>query len=75
MMYGATGADANEDLKRWIREFGADLTRTKNRFIKDSAYKFTDLLKAISEGADTEDDTDSEEEENSFEKRFTAEDD
>jgi len=75
MMYGATAADTNEDIKKWIREFGADLTRTKNRFIKDSASKFADLLKAISEGADTEDDTDSEEEENSFEKRFTAEDD
>ena len=78
MMYGATAADTNEDLKKWIREFGADLTRTKNRFIKDSASKFADLLKAISEGADTEDaadDTGSEEDENSFEKRFTEEDD
>ena len=75
MMYGATAADTNEDLKRGIREFGADLTRTKNHFIKDSASKFADLLKAISEGADMEDAADSEEEENSFEKRFTAEDD
>ena len=78
MMYGATGADVNEDLKRWISEFGSDLTRTKNRLIKDSASKFADFLKAISEDADTKDaadDTDSKEEKNSFEKRFTAEDD
>lgn len=45
MGYGQTIKEISEDVKKWIEDFDVDIIKSRNRFIKNSVTKFSDVMK------------------------------